>query len=67
MLRAGTAGGSEMVAQGFIQSGLENFQGWRLNNLSGLAAPLPAYSKAKVVQCWLLEGYQKPAAAKFRS
>lgn len=29
------------LTQGFIQSGLENLQGWRLHNLCGLHDPLP--------------------------
>ena len=35
LLKVGAALRSDQVAQGFIQSGLENLQGPRLQNLSG--------------------------------
>jgi len=44
-------------AQGFIQLGLEKFQGWSLHNLSGHPAPLLACPDGEVSQqgsvgCW---------------
>lgn len=40
--QTGSAMSSDQAAQGLIQSGLENFQGWSWHSLSGQPAPLPA-------------------------
>lgn len=42
LLKAGVPLSSNEVAQGFIQLGLENCQGWSLHSLSVEPVPLPA-------------------------
>lgn len=41
LLQATSAMNSHQVTQSFIQPGLENFQRWRLQNISG--KPVPAF------------------------
>ena len=40
LLTAGSAMGSEQVAQAFLQVGLEKLQGWTWHRLCGTSAPL---------------------------
>lgn len=58
--RTGPPLGSDQVAQGFIQSGLENVQGWRGHRLSGPyfhSWTTPTWKELLLIPCLHLSGF----------